>query len=219
MAGRDHIQHHARRAELRTFSIIAGLILSFASTQIKAHESSVDWLFDVDVDLATVGRETPVSVEISDKVRDGCWLTASATEAKVKRELIEAGFSKISDDFSFDGIHMDIQVLGFETGSYSCAAASVITILTTSIATREVEFGEHEWLSVDYKIIYNNSSILGGPKSSMSSRINSKIESYVDDFIVTLHQEKQALFDQVSETKTEDVYKAPLLNAAAPLKQ
>ena len=203
---------------MREFQIFVAGVFLFLATQIKAQDS-VNLLFDIDFDLAYIDKKTPVQVRVHDGVTGGCWLTASAAENKVKRELIEAGFSNVTNDDQIFGITIEIQVLGFETNAYSCAATPIMRVFTNSYSQREVESGEHEWLSFYIKEIYSDVSILIGPKSGISSRINSQIESFVDAFIVTIHQEKRELFDQVSKTKTEDVFKAPLLNAAAPLKR
>ena len=61
--------------------------------------------------------------------------------------------------------------------------------------------------------------MLSGPKSDMSRRINEQVKSHIDSFIVELHQEKRELYEEVVKTEVEAIFKAPLLNAAAPLKQ
>ena len=68
-------------------------------------------------------------------------------------------------------------------------------------------------------MIYLDGALLSGPKSDMSRRINEQVKSHIDGFIVELHQEKRELYEEVVKTEVEAIFKAPLLNAAAPLKQ
>ena len=208
-----------QRCKLKAISLAAGLLLYMSLSKVHAQES-ISFVTGVDFDLAYIDSETPIYVEVFDSVTDGCWITSSSAEIEVKRELIDAGFSNISNNMQVSGVSIFIEALGWEITDYSCVADTSVTIYKDSASLRYPNgFGVHTWLSVFPRIIYYNSALLSGPKSDISRRINEQVKSHIDGFIVELHQEKRKLYEEVAKTEVEAIFKAPLLNAAAPLKQ
>ena len=190
-----------------------------ASSQVHAQES-MSFLTGVDFDLAYIDKETPIYVEVFDSVNDGCWITSSSSKTEVKRELIDAGFTNISDERQALGVLIFIEARGWEIADYSCVADTSVTIYKDSASRRYPNgLGEHTWISLSSKVIYLDGALLSGPKSDMSRHINEQVKSHIDGFIVELHQEKRELYEEVVKTEVEAIFKAPLLNAAAPLKQ
>ena len=190
-----------------------------ASSQIHAQES-ISLVMGVDFDLAYIDKETPIYVEVFDSVTDGCWITSLSAETEVKRELIDAGFSNISNEMQVSGVSIYIEARGWEITGNSCVADTFVTIYKDSVSQRSPNgLGEHIWFSLFPRVIYHDSALLSGSKSDMSRRINEQVKSHIDGFIVKLHQEKRELYEEVEKTEVEAIFKAPLLNAAAPLKQ
>ena len=79
-----------------------------ASSQVHAQES-MSFLTGVDFDLAYIDKETPIYVEVFDSVNDGCWITSSSSETEVKRELIDSGFTNISDERQALGVLISLK--------------------------------------------------------------------------------------------------------------
>ena len=183
------------------------------------HAQSSSFLFGVDVDFARVGPDTPVSVHVSDEVTGGCWLTADAAKAKVKRELLDAGFVNLRDDDEIATMEIYLSVLGWalEPSRHSCAVAPFMRVFLSS--RDRYDAGDHVWMSFRSKVIFMSSSIMTGPRSGMSERINAQIASYIDEFIVALHEEKQRLAEQVYTIDIPNTHKTEILNAARPLRQ
>lgn len=206
------------RTVLVRLSILAmSTLLTLYLSPLHAQSSSV--LFGVDLDFARVGPDTPVSVHVNDQVTGGCWLTADAAKAKVKRELLDAGFVDLRDEDEIATMGIFVSVVGFalESSRHSCAVAPFMQALLLS--RNRYDAGDHVWMSFRSKVIFTSSSIMSGSRSGMSERINAQIASYIDEFIVALHEEKQHLAEQVYTEDIPNRHKTEILNAARPLRQ
>ena len=198
-------------------ALVAGALLVLHFPSLHAQGSS--FLFGVDLDFAQVGPETPVSVHVSDEVTGGCWLTADAARAKVKRELLDAGFVDLRDEDEISALTIGISVLGYAVtpGRHSCAVSPYMQVILSSLDRYDAD--DHMWVSLNSKVVFQSHSIMTGPKSDMSERINAQIAHYIDEFIVALHEEKQLLAGQVSASDTPNRHKTELLNATRPLRR
>ncbi|WP_419906895.1 hypothetical protein [Hoeflea sp.] len=209
------------RAALKAMIVAGGLAAGAAHGEETIH---------ADFDLATINENTPIVLIVGDRVTDGCWLTASAAETKIKRELIEAGFDEIDSYDSIgemnefdkalmilsDGIYIYADVFGRATTTYGCAVVTAIDVYKHTFSKRH--YAGKEWSVYEVKELHGNAILLTGEKSDMSSRINSSLESAIDAFIVAIHEAKRQLTEEVSEADVKDEYKVELLDAARPLK-
>ncbi len=203
---------------LRTclFASLVGTLSLFCNSALQAQDFS--FIGGVDKNFAMIDRSIPVYVDVIDGVTGGCWLTAAEARLKVKRELIDAGFVNFVDGPSILSLDIQISVIGYDLSgaSYTCTASPMLLAFVGNYS--QYYTGEHQWSFFNKHAIFFDQSILSGPRSSMSSRINESIGSHIDSFIVALHEQKQELAEQVYQSDAATIDKSEILKAAQPLR-
>ncbi|SFR33697.1 hypothetical protein SAMN04488005_0537 [Yoonia tamlensis] len=189
------------------------LVASLAfQTPAFAEESELEQaiLFGHDLGIAQISETTEFFFILSDNVSDGCWLTPERAISSAKREFLDAGYPNIVEEFPF-GVIVRISANGYETSSNTCAVNVGLRIGIVDHDRRI--FGHSEWHSFTEKNSFRLGSLLTGPKSDMSTRINEQLEGYVDEFIVEIQLSKNRLMEAIWENEASELGKSELLNA------
>lgn len=190
----------------------ASLILTSLSTTIWAQDTPAEptFLLGHDIGIASISTDTKFFFIISDRVSDGCWLNADRALSMAKREFLDAGYTNIVEEYPF-GVIVRMSVTGYATTDYQCAVYVDFDIGITDTDRRT--FDQHEWYIVSEKSSFELGAILTGPKTDMSDRINESFAGYIDEFIVSIQQEKNRLRQVIHEQSVSDESKAEFLNS------
>lgn len=194
--------------------LIVVFLLIFLSTSAfpQGGEREANILFGYDANVATINSDTKFFFVLSDQVTDGCWLTANRAVSMAKREFLDAGYTNIAEEYSF-GVTVRMSVIGYSISDYQCAAYVDFEIGVTD--TDQMGFVISEWYTVSERSVFELGALLTGPKTSFSDRINDTFAGYIDEFIVSIQQEKNRLRQAILETEATDAAKAEFLNAVS----
>ncbi|MBW4963645.1 hypothetical protein [Sulfitobacter sp. CW3] len=166
-------------------------------------------LFGVDIQLAQMRKDTAISVVTSDQVSDGCWTSGQASEFALQRELIDAGYTNITEASPF-GASVFITAIGYSSNEYSCAVSVTLSLWLANIERRE--FGNALFFSFGRKNALEYTSILTGPKTDMSDRIKETVRDYADQLIVDIQKHKNFAQEQIGTLDATQAEKHSLLD-------
>jgi len=195
--------------QLKHATLIPIMVLLASGTSAEEAIRGGGFVFGHDLGLAQISSDTNFFVETSDRVSDGCWLNSARTTSMIKRELVDAGFVNIVDEYSF-GVTIRISAMGYETNDFDCAVYTELEVGITD--TDQRDFEESVWTLFKEKEAFESGSLMTGAKSEMSERILSNFEGYIDELIVAIQISKNRLRNEILEFDTTDQAKAELLN-------
>ncbi|WP_424832930.1 hypothetical protein [Ruegeria sp.] len=192
-------------------SLSLAFVAFFATTSLVSSEIADFTAFDVNLTLALLRKDQKIEVVVRDQVTDGCWTKSNAAKTAVEKNLIIAGYENIvpADDNAFFTI--EVSALGYDTGGNNCAV--YVSLRAISGEADRYYMNDHEVMAINLREQFSSSTLLTGPKSDMTSRINDTLYEKSDELIVAINAARNSLRKKISDTTISEQKKNGLLSA------
>lgn len=150
-----------------------------------------------------IATATAFRVSISDEISDGCWPNPEASKNVVELALLNNGIDTEDDLMALPPI-VTLAGVGYGISEYSCAVYvrfSVSKLVAAVVPFSYDSEGSAPARSVESLTMWEQSSVMTGPKDNFQGRIKQYFEEAAEAFILKYKKSQAEIFSRCPQIK------------------